>query len=310
MTAITAADPTTFAIRPARPEEADALHRLAIRSKAHWGYDADFMTLAAAALRIDPEAIAEQRLFVADDDGHPIGVGGIEALDDEPGAYQISHLFVDPDGFGRGVGRALLARLTDAAKALSATRLEILSDPQAEPFYRRMGAVLIGKAPSDAIPGRFLPVLEIRFDGPAMAIEDIADTEIDTVIDLWHAAGLTRPWNDPRQDIAFARDSTNAALLVGRIDDRIAASVMVGHDGHRGGVYYLAVDPDRRGHGLGRRMMTAAERWLLNRGVWKLNLNVRADNASVIGFYGSLGYADSGIVQMAKWIDPAKRGDA
>lgn len=305
-----AADAGAVDIRLARPDEAERLHQLAIRSKAHWGYDADFMTRAAEAMRIRPEAIEDRRLFVAEDKGRPIGVGGIGALDDEPGAFEISHLFVDPDAFGRGIGAALLERLVDDARARSATRLEILSDPQAAPFYRRMGAAPIGDAPSDAIPGRSLPLLEIRFDGPAMAIEDVDDDDIDAVIGLWRAVGLTRPWNDPRQDIAFARDSVDATVLVGRIDDRIVASVMVGHDGHRGGVYYLAVDPARRGQGLGRRMMAAAERWLLNRGVWKLNLNVRADNTSVIGFYGSLGYADGGIVQLGKWIDPSKRGDA
>ena len=84
----------------------------------------------------------------------------------------------------------------------------------------------------------------------------IEDGDVADVIALWQRCGLTRPWNDPAADIALARKGANATVLVGRDDGAIVASVMVGHDGHRGWVYYVAVDPDHRIKGYGRAIMT------------------------------------------------------
>lgn len=141
---------------------------------------------------------------------------------------------------------------------------------------------------------------------PGLEIADIADADVDAVIDLWRRCGLLRPWNDPRADIAFARSQDNAAVLVGREAGALVAAVMVGHDGHRGAVYYVSVDPGRRGAGLGRAIMAAAEAWLKDRGVWKLNLLVRPGNAAVAGFYEALGYTVEERVSLARWIDPAR----
>jgi hypothetical protein len=85
---------------------------------------------------------------------------------------------------------------------------------------------------------------------------------------------------------------------------------MVGHDGHRGIVYYLSVDPALKRQGLGREMMHAAERWLLDRGVWKVNLFVRDGNEPVLAFYDALGYEPQKTQLLGKWIDPSKKGGA
>jgi ribosomal protein S18 acetylase RimI-like enzyme len=138
-------------------------------------------------------------------------------------------------------------------------------------------------------------------------IRELRDEDVEGVVALWEKCGLTRPWNDPRADIAFALKTQNATLLVGRLDGLIVASAMAGHDGHRGTVYYVSVDPDMRGKGLGRAIMAAAEDWLRARGVWKLNLMVRTDNAPVIDFYEALGYDREDRVNLAKWIDPGKK---
>jgi ribosomal protein S18 acetylase RimI-like enzyme len=138
---------------------------------------------------------------------------------------------------------------------------------------------------------------------PTLAIAPIADADVADVVALWQSCGLTRPWNDPAADIALARKGSNAAVLIGRDDGAIAATILVGHDGHRGWVYYLAVDPDRRHNGYGRVMMGAAEVWLRQRGIEKLQLLVRADNHQVKDFYQSLGYAMQERVIFAKWLD-------
>ena len=138
---------------------------------------------------------------------------------------------------------------------------------------------------------------------PTLAITPVADADVAGVVALWQACGLTRPWNDPAADIALARKGSNATVLIGRDDGTIAATVLVGHDGHRGWIYYLAVDPDRRHRGYGRVMMDAAEDWLRQRGIEKLQLLVRGDNRKVKDFYQSLGYCEQERVIFAKWLD-------
>lgn len=142
-----------------------------------------------------------------------------------------------------------------------------------------------------------------------LTIRPIAAGEEAAVIALWHACGLTRPWNDPAQDLAFARGKSNSDVLLGLADARIVASAMVGHDGHRGAMYYVSVEPAERGRSYGRQIVAAAEAWLRERGVWKANLLVRTGNEAVLGFYGGLGYETGTAQQIEKWIDPAKRGD-
>lgn len=129
------------------------------------------------------------------------------------------------------------------------------------------------------------------------------DTDIAAIVALWERCDLTRPWNDPHADIARARGKSNSEILVGRNGQTIVATVMVGHDGHRGWVYYVAVDPDQHKKGYGRAIMTAAENWLRARGVEKLQLLVRADNTRVQAFYETLDYDMQERVVYAKWLD-------
>jgi ribosomal protein S18 acetylase RimI-like enzyme len=138
---------------------------------------------------------------------------------------------------------------------------------------------------------------------PTLTIAPIVDAGVADVVALWQACGLTRPWNDPAADIALARKGSNATVLIGRDDGALVATVLVGHDGHRGWVYYLAVSPNHRHKGYGRTMMNAAERWLRERGIEKLQLLVRPDNTGVKDFYQSLGYSMQERIIYAKWLD-------
>ncbi|OCK60488.1 GNAT family acetyltransferase [Bradyrhizobium sp. LMTR 3] len=138
---------------------------------------------------------------------------------------------------------------------------------------------------------------------PALAITDIADADVAAVIALWQACGLTRPWNDPASDIALARRGPNSTVLIGREGAAIVATAMVGHDGHRGWVYYVASDPDRRAKGYGRAIMNAAEDWLRAAGIPKLQLLVRPENSGVAAFYQSIGFGEQQILFFSKWLD-------
>ena len=140
-------------------------------------------------------------------------------------------------------------------------------------------------------------------------IRPIADGDVAAVIALWHAAGVTRPWNDPEHDIAFARRGPHSTVLVAEVAGVIAAAVMVGEDGHRGWVYYLAALRERQGTGLGRAIMKAAEAWLTARGIWKVQLLIREENVAVRGFYEHLGYAKNPTVVFQKVLAQQPPGE-
>ena len=130
----------------------------------------------------------------------------------------------------------------------------------------------------------------------------VADTE--AVVALWRAAGLLVPWNDPYRDIERKLTVQPELFLVAEAAGAVVGSAMVGYDGHRGWVNYLAVDAARRGSGLGRQLMAEAERLLLERGCPKLNLQVRSTNTAVIEWYRTLGYEPDGAISLGKRLIP------
>ena len=136
--------------------------------------------------------------------------------------------------------------------------------------------------------------------GATLVIAPLRDDEIETAVALWDEAGLLRPWNDPRADIALAISRTSSDVLAGHIGDALVATAMVGHDGHRGWVYYLAVLKALRGRGVGQKMMRACENWCRVRQVPKLQLMIRGDNAPTQAFYDRIGYVRSDVLVMTK----------
>jgi ribosomal protein S18 acetylase RimI-like enzyme len=136
-----------------------------------------------------------------------------------------------------------------------------------------------------------------------MHLITIAPADFPAVIALWEQAGLTRPWNPPAADLQRALDTETSTVLGAVRDTSLVGTVMVGHDGHRGWVYYLAVAASERGTGIGRHLMRAAETWLVERGAVKVQLMVREANTAVTGFYDRLGYADADVRVLAKRLD-------
>ncbi|MEA9986673.1 MULTISPECIES: GNAT family N-acetyltransferase [Subtercola] len=158
-----------------------------------------------------------------------------------------------------------------------------------------------------------------------MQIRPFEAAETESVVELWNAAGLVRPWNDPRADIARKLTVQPELFLVGTetADDGagsagagavasanagtaadsgavVIATAMVGYDGHRGWINYLAVDAAHRGRGYARQLMAEAERLLIERGCPKLNLQVRAANTDALAFYDAIGYAPDGAISYGK----------
>jgi len=151
-------------IRPATEKDAEALTALAMVSKRSNGYDDAFMTACVEELRVTPAMLEAHAYWVAEDD-RPCGfiglrVGSGEATGDSA-AGEIAALYVHPDRQGRGVGRLLWTAMEREARAMGIRSLRLDADPAAEAFYRRLGLVTTGTAPSGSIPGRMLPHMRI-----------------------------------------------------------------------------------------------------------------------------------------------------
>jgi ribosomal protein S18 acetylase RimI-like enzyme len=131
-----------------------------------------------------------------------------------------------------------------------------------------------------------------------MEIAGLAPSHRDDAVALWHAVGLTRPWNDPVADLDRALGGPSSTVLAA-VEAGLVGTVMVGHDGHRGWLYYLAVDPRRRGEGIGRALVGAAEAWAAGF-VPKVQLMVRADNTAAVAFYERLGYEPSQVTVLGR----------
>ena len=131
-------------------------------------------------------------------------------------------------------------------------------------------------------------------------ISDLFEEETEAAVALWQEAGLVRPWNDPRADIRRALAGSASTVLAGRLDGRLVATAMVGWDGHRGWLYYLAVAAGARRRGYGAAMVHAAEAWLAAHEAPKLNLMVRMENQAVLRFYESLGYRRADAVTLQR----------
>lgn len=137
-----------------------------------------------------------------------------------------------------------------------------------------------------------------------MQIRSFASTDTDAVVRLWTESGLVRPWNDPLRDIHRKLTVQPDLFLIADVDGEVVGSAMVGFDGHRGWVNYLAVAEAHRRKGYAQALMARAEHELLLLGCPKLNLQVRAGNDAVIGFYHSLGYTEDHAVGLGKRLIP------
>ncbi|MET1073983.1 MAG: GNAT family N-acetyltransferase [Umezawaea sp.] len=143
-------------LRRATIDEAAPLSCLARRSKAHWGYDADFLAEVHDALAISAAQITEDDCVVADDNGTVLG---FYRLGGPPPDGLLMDFFIDPPAIGTGLGRTLWDHAITTARTRAHRTLTLESDPHAEGFYLRMGAVRVGERESDSYPGRFLPLM-------------------------------------------------------------------------------------------------------------------------------------------------------
>ena len=131
-------------------------------------------------------------------------------------------------------------------------------------------------------------------------IRSYHESDQKEVIQLWQECGLVVPWNDPLYDIERKLTVQPELFLIGVLKDKIIATAMVGYEGHRGWVNYLAVNPKIQRLGIAKQMMKEAERRLLKIGCPKIQVQVRTTNFGVIEFYQKLGYCIDDVVNIGK----------
>jgi len=138
---------------------------------------------------------------------------------------------------------------------------------------------------------------------PSVIVRPFRDADEARVIELWTFAGLVRPWNDPKKDIARKLKVQRDLFLVAELDGVIVGAVMAGYDGHRGWINYLAVDIGQRRRGIGTALVRDSERRLRLLGCPKINLQIRRENAAVQAFYAALGFTEDPVMSMGKRLE-------
>ncbi|MHC4882844.1 MAG: GNAT family acetyltransferase [Planctomycetota bacterium] len=140
-------------------------------------------------------------------------------------------------------------------------------------------------------------------DTQELTIRKYKETDLKDVVDIWKRCNLVVPWNHPETDIKIKMDFQPDLFLVGEIDSRLVATVMAGFEGHRGWINYLAVLPEFRRQGIGRKLMEEAEKRLHKLNCPKINLQIRSSNKDVIDFYKSIGFSQDNVISLGKRLD-------
>jgi len=148
-------------IQKANPDDAEKLTQIAMAAKRHWNYPERWMLLWKDALTITPEFIVENEVYALTEKGEIIGFYALAAHDD---AAKLEHLWVNPQNIDSGIGRKLFAHALERASSLNVKMMTIDSDPNAEAFYKKMGAQRVGDIVTE-IEGseRILPLMRIVF---------------------------------------------------------------------------------------------------------------------------------------------------
>jgi GNAT superfamily N-acetyltransferase len=142
-------------------EDADVLTAIAHAAKRHWGYPETWIAAWRDILTMRPEFIAENTAYCAVEEDRAIGFYVLTTEDD---GLHLDHLWILPRAMGGGIGRALFEHAAAAASGLGFNLIKIEADPNAEGFYKRMGATRVGTSVSQVVgERRELPLLEYRW---------------------------------------------------------------------------------------------------------------------------------------------------
>ncbi len=217
-------------IRPARLEEAQLLSELALRSKAHWGYDDAFLDACRPVLMVEASSIESGWVYVVEIAECSAGFYSLKPLED---AIDLDMLFVDPWAIGQGCGARLFAHACAMAQRLGGTRLIVESDPNAEAFYVRMGMARYAERESSVQAGRWLPLLALELQREKPIVDVIVHMAARADWERAQAEGAYRV--ESLLTAGFIHFSTPAQVA------RVANAIYAG----RADLVLLVVDPSR-----------------------------------------------------------------
>ncbi len=261
------------------------------------------------------EAQAPRTTFlVARWHGEPVGCGALRRLDDS--AVELKRMYVAPSGRRKGIARRLLRALEKAAAGFGdrVLRLETAAEfPEAIALYESSGYARIPAFGRYADNPRSICFEKTLPASTANITQFDHALHRDQVVTLWKAVfGYQAPHNAPEFVIAQKMEAGDGLFFVALTGPVVAGTVMAGYDGHRGWLYSLAVSPAHRQQGIGSRLVAHAEEALRRRGCAKINLQVVAENESVVTFYQSIGYGIERRISLGKLVgaNPATRAPA
>ena len=145
--------------------------------------------------------------------------------------------------------------------------------------------------------------MKVNAGNDPLEIRSYRESDEKAVVQLWRDCDLVVPWNDPVKDIHRKLRVQRDMFLVALLGSRLIATVMAGYEGHRGRINYLAISPDCRKIGYGRRLMDEAEARLRAEGCAKISLRIRSSNAGAMEFYKRIGYSIDDVVSMGKRLE-------
>ncbi|MCF8068060.1 MAG: GNAT family N-acetyltransferase [Desulfobacterales bacterium] len=146
-------------IKHAIPADAKKLTDIAFAAKRHWNYPEAWITRWTDELTITPRYITNHEIYIAECDD--IFTGFYAAVSAEKNTWEVDHLWILPAYMGRGIGKILFKHAVRLIQSNNGHLLKIVSDPNAEGFYLKMGAIRIGEFPSKP-EGRVLPLLHLK----------------------------------------------------------------------------------------------------------------------------------------------------
>jgi ribosomal protein S18 acetylase RimI-like enzyme len=121
---------------------------------------------------------------------------------------------------------------------------------------------------------------------------------LDAVVGLWRTCDLVVPQNEPVEDVEKKMRFQPNLFLIGLLDGKVIGSIMVGYEGHRGWINYLAIAPEDQRHGYGTKLVQKAIDELKKMGCQKVNLQIRRSNVKVIDFYKHIGFKEDDVVSL------------
>jgi N-acetylglutamate synthase-like GNAT family acetyltransferase len=143
-------------IRSAKMDESETLTNIATRSESYWGYDSDYMGKFRLIYKVTEEFISKNPTFIIEEDDNIIGFYGVLTEND---VTSLEYFFIEPEYIGQGYGKLLWSHLVKGCKIIGIEEFSIVTSPQAQEFYVKMGAITCGEVESLLKKGRIIPQL-------------------------------------------------------------------------------------------------------------------------------------------------------